>query len=633
MALLEPGSIVGHYVVESILGDGGMATVHLVRHSVLHSRHALKVLSPDLLVHEDVRVRFLAEGRIQSALQHPNVVAVTDVVSEPGVAGLVMEYVEGPTLDAWLSRQGRLAPEEAAAVMTGLLAGAAAAHAKGVVHRDLKPSNVLLGRHPDGSWCPKILDFGIAKFSDGDSKGKTRTGARMGTVHYMSPEQVRGAARVDHRSDVWSLGVLLYELLTGRTPFEDVDGFATMQRIDALQYPPLESVRPDVPPALAGVVRKALQKSAEQRFEDCDAFALALRDAVATGPAGAPARPHRLSSVLDSAAPRTTEADSPPWWPSTPPLWMAFGVMAVAGIVAGRWGGDAAAAAGRPPVATGAARLAAALLLHVLLGGQARLQRSKGADGPGVARLWTMELAHVFALLGLMVGGVMAPGTSEAIVGAFFLALFSLLLASGVAVLLAGLGRGTNLSGAYVLGLAGTVATGLVVWTSPERLPFEALSTLLATGLRPPDTLLRVQWAFTAVLLLAGRFLLGAMAVNRAPPGSRSELFPGVVRTLAWLQTVVAASLGLSDLSVASGLSGESLAFHLLAVVGRLSFHGLWAARLHGLAAAQGSGGGRSARGGPGGGEPAVIVTRPPVRGQERPEATGPKRLSMGRPC
>ncbi|MCA9491763.1 MAG: protein kinase [Myxococcales bacterium] len=230
---LAPGARVDRYVVEQLLGRGGMASVWRVRHETLNAPFALKVLE---LSQRSVKARLLEEGRIQAGLRHPNIVSVVDSVDVDGQPGLVMEYVDGPTLEEVL-RGGRLSSDQIEAVATDILSGLAAAHAQGLVHRDLKPGNVLIARNADGGRTAKIADFGLAKLLDPgrSDMSRTRTGQVMGTPLFMAPEQFKDAKDLDARADVWAMGVMLYELVTGRRPYDGddmVDILDALRRVD-----------------------------------------------------------------------------------------------------------------------------------------------------------------------------------------------------------------------------------------------------------------------------------------------------------------------------------------------------------------------------------------------------------------
>ncbi len=294
--MLEPGHVVGAYRVLGEVGRGGFATVYRARHEALGSLHALKVLRGDLVQSEDARERFLAEGRIQAQLRHPNITAVTDIVVAPGVAGLVMDFLVGITLHDRLAQvDGPLPVDEIASILRPAIEAVGYAHAHGVVHRDLKPANLFLCNEPGGGMRPRVLDFGIAKIGrgafGGEDRGVTGTGVRMGTPQYMSPEQVRSVADVDHRSDIFSLGVILYEMATGSVAFRRPSEFDTLRAIvDGDWVPPAR-----IPGALRlfdRCIRRAMAPEPEHRWEDAAALlaefdAAIERGASAVGP-GAP---------------------------------------------------------------------------------------------------------------------------------------------------------------------------------------------------------------------------------------------------------------------------------------------------------------------------------------------------------
>ena len=262
--LLEPGTTIDRYRVQGVLGRGGMAMVYRVQHTHLRSVHALKVMTVPARLFEK---RMMREGRAQSSLRHPNVVAVTDVVDVAGSPGLVMEYVPGPSLDRLLSRH-RLTPPQAAHLGRQILRGVSAAHRHGLIHRDLKPANILMDPQDD-ELVPKVADFGLAKLIDQpDGDLRTRSGVPMGTPAYMAPEQIRDASRVDARADVFAAGAVLYELCTGSRPFRGDDALAVFAAIAAGRFPAPRELDPRLPDGMERVIREALSTDPELRPAD-----------------------------------------------------------------------------------------------------------------------------------------------------------------------------------------------------------------------------------------------------------------------------------------------------------------------------------------------------------------------------
>ena len=264
---LEAGAVADRYELVAPLGRGGQATVWRARHATLGSDHAIKVLNR---VGPAVRERLLKEGRAQARLRHPNIVSVTDVLDLDGVPALVMEFVDGPHLGAWI-RQVRPDLAQALGVFDGILAGVERAHDAGLVHRDLKPGNVLMASTGVGNdrWLPKVADFGLVKVLHEGADGQTRTGVGMGTPAYMAPEQRRGARHVDHRADIFSLGCILYTLVCGRPPFESDDLLELLTLANTGGYTPPERVVPNLPGRVGQAVRGALEPHVDRRIPDC----------------------------------------------------------------------------------------------------------------------------------------------------------------------------------------------------------------------------------------------------------------------------------------------------------------------------------------------------------------------------
>jgi serine/threonine-protein kinase len=312
--LLQPGTqLDGRYEVLRLLGQGGMAAVYQVRHLGLHSLHALKVLNPELARDDEIRGRFLSEGRIQARMRHPHIVQVTEIVTSP-VAGLVMDYVEGPTLGDFCRAGPKpgLSPEVLLEVFLPVLDAVEEAHHQGVIHRDLKPDNIIIGKDNRGRLQPMVTDFGIAKLMESETTGakaRTRAGVRMGTLPYMSPEQIRGAGEVDARTDIFSLGAILYEAATGQVAFDAQSEYETMRRIVEGDFVPLERAVGGLPPVIGGCIRKALAVDPAERFQDCASFRAALEKALEPD-APVPAKPSRSFAVTE-VGPRTPAAPEP----------------------------------------------------------------------------------------------------------------------------------------------------------------------------------------------------------------------------------------------------------------------------------------------------------------------------------
>ncbi len=268
---VEPaGRRVGHYCIEEVLGSGGMGTVYRAWDEALERRVALKCIKPGKEQSEERRERFRREAKAAASLDHPAIARVYDLFQEDGSDYIVMELVEGRSLAAELL-DGPMDPQRAVTIARHIAEGLAAAHAQGVVHRDLKAENVMLV----GAARVKILDFGLAKRLSSEEDSLTQDGLVMGTSRSMSPEQARGDP-VDHRSDLFSLGSLLYEMLTGRHPFQAGSPLETMRRVVRHRPPPVTDLRPELPEDLALLVESLLEKDPARRPQTAAEVALAL---------------------------------------------------------------------------------------------------------------------------------------------------------------------------------------------------------------------------------------------------------------------------------------------------------------------------------------------------------------------
>lgn len=261
------------YRVDSKIAEGGMSTVFRCIDLRTRNHVATKILHQVYNDKEVIRTRFIDEGRIQQMLSHPNIVDVYDVLESQDLLGIVMELVEGPTLQAHLEQHGTMSTETILRLMLPVLSAIGFAHSKGVIHRDIKPSNVLL-KPRNGQMVPRVMDFGVAKLVRG--KDLTATGTTVGTLHYMSPEQIVGSKDIDGRADIYSLGCTLYKLCTGDVPFNASTEFALMMaQVEAPPTPP-SSVEASVPENLESVIMRCLAKRPEDRFPSVKDLTLAM---------------------------------------------------------------------------------------------------------------------------------------------------------------------------------------------------------------------------------------------------------------------------------------------------------------------------------------------------------------------
>ncbi len=300
----------GKYEVLEKIGTGGMATVYRVRHLHLQEEVALKLVSNRLLEDQGFVERFKTEAIITRKLRHPNAVRLDDFdVTEDGRPFIVMELVRGKSLRQFLQEGGWLSPERAADIARQAALALGAAHQLGIVHRDVKPENLLLIAQPHGSYLVKVVDFGIAKVNEGpqpSGANATKTGIVLGTPRYLSPEQARGrkGTEVDGRADLYALGVVLYEMLTGRVPFEAESPFdLLLHHIGTVATPPREaSPALGISQAMSDLVMKALDKNPEQRFQTGEMMAAALEHpAVRVQEKPSPAD-HSSAQIFNTAA-------------------------------------------------------------------------------------------------------------------------------------------------------------------------------------------------------------------------------------------------------------------------------------------------------------------------------------------
>lgn len=309
-----------------------MGEVWSARNVLTNRDFAIKLLLPALSANPEVLQRFVSEARATGQLHHPSLVSVYDAGRTPtGRPYLVMELLEGESLEHLLRRRGRLDALTTCLFLMQVARGLQVAHDAGIVHRDLSTANVFLVKAAEGGDpIPKVLDFGVSKFIGPKSERRVRTGdgAVLGSPEYMSPEQARGAENTDARTDVWSLGVLLYECLSGQVPFTGPNYNATMLAILNQEHRPLGDVRPDIDAQLAALVDRCLNKDRERRLQTAGELAerlerVAMRLAMVTGdPRGTPRRraTDRISRISGVPAPPTI-AVSPAPAPRSPTSW------------------------------------------------------------------------------------------------------------------------------------------------------------------------------------------------------------------------------------------------------------------------------------------------------------------------
>jgi tRNA A-37 threonylcarbamoyl transferase component Bud32 len=269
--------VAGKYRVEHVLGEGGMATVYAGTHVQLREPVALKFLKPEMAKREMLVQRFVREARAAARIKSENVARVVDVGTLPtGEPFMVMELLSGQDLRRVVASRGPLPIEDAVGYILQACDAIAEAHLYGIVHRDLKPANLFLAHRADGSPLVKVLDFGISKMLEEVDENLTATTDVLGSPLYMSPEQIRSPRDVDHRTDIWALGAVLYKMLTGRAAFHADTASASLAKIISDPPPPIRATRPDVPPELEAVILRCLEKDLRARIQQVADLARAL---------------------------------------------------------------------------------------------------------------------------------------------------------------------------------------------------------------------------------------------------------------------------------------------------------------------------------------------------------------------
>jgi eukaryotic-like serine/threonine-protein kinase len=310
-----------------LLGEGGMGAVFEADGTRGEGKRAIKLLHQEFVKEQQILARFFSEAQATKNLQHPNITQVYDAATaEDGTPYIVMELLVGIPVSAYIEKGRGVPPQQGAPIIHGVLQALSLAHSHGIVHRDLKPDNLFLVRDARGQYVVKVLDFGIAKVMDaaGGMGSKTRTGVLLGTPGYMSPEQIKNSKGVDPRSDLWSIGVIFYEMLTGGPPFPADNEFARLTAVLTEEVKPIERANPALAP-WNQFFHRALAKDVNQRFQSADEMARAV---VAIARGSAPASDWQAVSIPGShAAPATANSPMPPSKPvptiaSVPPSGM-----------------------------------------------------------------------------------------------------------------------------------------------------------------------------------------------------------------------------------------------------------------------------------------------------------------------
>ncbi len=338
------GAQVLNYRIDSKIGEGGMGSVYLASHLQMRRKAAIKALHPNLVNNTQIRERFRNEAEAMASLKHPNIIDLYDFLETNQGLFLIMEFIEGKPLDDYVRTvTGPLPEDRAIGLFSKALDGFAYAHDRGIVHRDIKPSNLMIGNENQ----IKILDFGIAKILNDANKGLTRTGSKMGTVLYMSPEQVKGLS-VDRRSDIYSLGVTLFQILTGRPPYDEQTSteYDVYTKIVNSPLPRVRKFNPHVSEQMQAILDKATAKEPQNRYQTALEFKHALQALIQQNtPAGS-----TLATTVPTggnAGTSSPQRNTPPSKPrpqnrkpaaQKPPadnnIWLPLAVIAVVGVLA-----------------------------------------------------------------------------------------------------------------------------------------------------------------------------------------------------------------------------------------------------------------------------------------------------------
>ncbi len=310
MSVNQGDILAGKFRVEKLLGSGGMGMVVAAHHLQLDEPVAIKFLLPEALTNAAAVGRFAREARAATKIKSEHVVRIIDIGSfDSGEPYIVMEYLNGQDLSQLLAARGPLPPDEVAEYILQACEAIVEAHVLGIVHRDLKPANLFVAARMDGTPLIKVLDFGISKVSTGPDLALTETSALMGSPLYMSPEQMASAKSVDARTDIWALGVILYELVTGKPPFSADTITELCAKVLQQEAQPVRAHRPELPPAMDEVIARCLKKSPAERYANVGELAIALAE---IAPKHARRSAKRISGVVAAAGLSTAATNVPP---------------------------------------------------------------------------------------------------------------------------------------------------------------------------------------------------------------------------------------------------------------------------------------------------------------------------------
>ena len=385
------------YKIVRLLGEGGMGAVYEGENVRIHHRVAIKVMHANVEADNGARERFEREAQAAGRIGSDHICEVYDLGELPsGARYMVMEFLAGEPLSNRVLKLGRIPPEAMAPLFLQLLDGLEAAHSAGIIHRDLKPDNVFLQRTKGGGDFVKIVDFGISKFNalaGGAAMSMTRTGAVVGTPYYMSPEQVRGAKLVDHRSDVYSAGVVLFECITGSLPFE-AETFNELMFKIALEAPrDPEQLVPGLDPKFAQIMRKSMAREAADRYESAQQFAQAVADWMAAANVPMPAS---HASIGQSGAGLTSPfAPSSGGMPAAPPAMAVSGANKMALDKTTASGSIVSRVPAQPKKSGGVLVAIAGGLVVLVAAGVGAMQMSKGKPAVGAATAEPRVMAAV----------------------------------------------------------------------------------------------------------------------------------------------------------------------------------------------------------------------------------------------